>query len=97
MVSVRPAVIMAEEGKCPIMETIMPLSHMQEGSRAVVDAVFLTHAMGRRVRELGFFPGTEVQCLRRAPAGSPIVFGVLDAAIALRETDAKHIRVRLWD
>lgn len=75
----------------------MPLSQLQEGSRAVVDAVFLKSAMGRRARELGFFPGTEVQCLRRAPAGSPIVYSVLDTAIALRKTDAKQIQVRLWD
>ena len=79
------------------METIMPLSRLPEGVRAVVEAVSLTGAMGRRVRELGFFAGTEVLCLRRAPAGSPIVYGVLDTAIALRESDAKQIRVRLWD
>lgn len=78
-------------------EKLIPLSKLQEGQRGLVKEILLQDDMRRRVQEFGFIPGSRVECLRRAPAGSPVAYGVLDAVVALRRKDAGKIRVLPWD
>lgn len=47
----------------------------------------------RRFKALGFTPGREIHCIRRATFGCPIEFEVLGTHIAMRATDAREIRV----
>ena len=46
-----------------------------------------------RLMELGFLPGASVRCEILAPSGSPIVFWVNGALIALRRSDCAQIGV----
>ncbi len=50
-------------------------------------------AASRRLFDLGFVPGAEVECVRRAPLGDPAVYRVADYEIALRRGQAACIEV----
>ena len=47
----------------------------------------------RRLFDLGFAPGAEVQMLRRAPLADPVVFRIVGYEVALRRTEARCILV----
>ena len=47
----------------------------------------------RRLRELGFREGEQIEVVRRAPMGDPMVFRVCDYELCLRRRDAGAIRV----
>lgn len=75
----------------------VPLGHLHEGETATVDSLELNGAIRRRVQELGLIPGTKITCVRVAPAGSPVAYGIRGAVVALRRRDAMGIKVSLWD
>ncbi|MGN6089998.1 MAG: FeoA family protein [Actinomycetes bacterium] len=50
-------------------------------------------AASRRLFDLGFVPGAQVEVLRKAPLGDPVVYRVLGYEIALRRAQARCIRV----
>jgi len=75
------------------MNTVFSLSQLASGQRAQVLRVDTPGAMGRRLRELGFVPGTKITCLGAAPAGTPVRYALRGAVIALRKKDAETVCV----
>lgn len=74
------------------MKTVcLPLSCLQEGQSASVLEIELTGSMRRRLQDLGMVPGTCIRCERIAPAGSPAVYCIRGAMVALRRCDADGI------
>lgn len=73
------------------------LSQLAPGQAAVVTSLARAGALRRRLIELGIIEGTPVQCVLRAPSGSPIAFEVRSTTIALRRRDAETILVRPWE
>jgi len=51
--------------------------------------------LAQRIMSLGLLEGSEVQVVRRAPAGDPIEIRVMDYALSLRRDEASTIRVEL--
>jgi Fe2+ transport system protein FeoA len=49
----------------------------------------------RRFLDLGLVPGTVVTAEMRSPAGDPTAYRIRDALIALRESQARHVRVEI--
>lgn len=49
----------------------------------------------QRLGELGFCADASVQCLRRAPLGSPTVYRIGDADLCLRKALTDYIQVEL--
>ena len=49
----------------------------------------------RRLEELGFIDGSEVECLMSSPLGDPTAYLIRGAVIALRSTDAKSVKVEV--
>lgn len=47
----------------------------------------------QRLRELGFTPGTEVQFVRRAPFGGPLIVQLRGYQLCLRATEARRVQV----
>ncbi len=70
------------------------LSELPLGTEAVIAAVESDDAIGQRLRDLGFRPGAEVRCERRAPLGEPRVYAILGTRVCLRPAEAKRIQVR---
>lgn len=71
------------------------LATMARGQRAAVVAVEAPGdpAGARRLFDLGFVPGAEVQMVRKAPLADPIVFRVAGYEIALRREQACWVSV----
>lgn len=70
-----------------------PLHLLSISKKATVSRLLPTCNMRRRLLDLGFTVGTEVQCLYRSPLGDPTAYLVRGAVIALRQEDACHIIV----
>lgn len=51
--------------------------------------------IGRRLREMGLIPGTEITVLGRAPLQDPVAIRVLNSTLTLRNNEADCIRIRL--
>ena len=73
----------------PVVLADLPL-----GSRARVTGVELDGPVGQRLRDLGFRPGAEVSCRRRAPLGDPRVYELAGSQVCLRHSEARAVRIR---
>jgi ferrous iron transport protein A len=52
-------------------------------------------AIAQRLGDLGFTPGAEIEAVRRAPLGDPMIYRVCGYDICLRRAQAITIRVEL--
>jgi len=70
------------------------LADLRPGVRArVVQVVAGAPAIGARLVDLGFSPGTAVEVVRRAPLGDPVVYRVKDYEVCLRRAQAACVQV----
>ena len=51
--------------------------------------------VARRLHDLGFWPGTEVDVLTRAPLLDPTVYGLRGCRLALRRSEAARVVVEV--
>ncbi len=63
------------------------------GAEAKVAAVEGGDALAQRLVDLGFWEGTSVQLVRRAPLGDPIEYRLRGYRLALRRNEAARVRV----
>jgi ferrous iron transport protein A len=73
----------------------VPLSRLAPGQCAEVKAVDGDSAIGRRLLELGFRPGTPLRVIRRAPLGDPTTYELRGSRFCLRRAEADRITVAL--
>lgn len=69
------------------------LSNLTAGQSAYINAIELQGLLRRRIFDLGFIPGTLIECVRHGPSGSPIAYAVRGTVIALRREDAGQIKI----
>ncbi len=76
-------------------DQVMSLAELGCGERAVICDVGgeIDLATARRVVDLGFAPGAEVQVLRKAPLADPLMYRIAGYEIALRRAQARCIHV----
>jgi Fe2+ transport system protein FeoA len=74
---------------------LMALSNAKVGTTGVVDLVDLPEEISHYLAHLGFLPGTQVEVLRRAPAGDPRVYRIDGVEVGLRNETARHIFLKL--
>ena len=72
----------------------VPLDTLKRGTRAVVDRVEGDDAVARRLVDLGFRTGTEVEVQRLAPLGDPIQYRLHGYRLALRKAEARRVLTR---
>ena len=73
------------------MEDARSLWQLAPGHRAWVGELSAQGELRRRLRDLGFVPGAQVECLGRSPLGYPAAYRVRGAVVALRRRDAQLI------
>lgn len=85
---VRPAAHLIEQ-------TAGTLAELATGERAVIVGIGASDdpAAARRLFDLGFVPGAEVEMVRKAPLADPVVFRVAGYEIALRRQQARWVTV----
>jgi ferrous iron transport protein A len=72
----------------------LPLADLPVGESGVILSIDLTTAIGRRLGDLGFLPGTDVRVLSRAPLGDPTVYELRGTRLCLRRSEASRIEVQ---
>ncbi len=70
------------------------LRRMSSGKTAIVTAVTATGEIGRRLRDMGLSPGTEIKILGRAPLKDPISIRLRNYTLTLRNNEADFIMVK---
>lgn len=70
------------------------LNQLTCGCRGQVIAVGGDDDLRRRLLEMGFCNGAQVQMIRRAPLGDPIEFRLRGYHLSLREEQARHISIQ---
>ena len=73
------------------------LRQMKKDQRGTIVAVKVGGELGRRIREMGLVPGTEIVIQGRAPLYDPVALRVMGSTISLRNNEADHIEVEVED
>ena len=71
------------------------LRHMKKNQKGTIKAVTVAGELGRRIREMGLTPGTEISVCGRAPLRDPVAIRVLNSILTLRNNEAEHIHVEV--
>jgi len=76
---------------------VIPLCDLQPGQVGCITGIvgYPAQPQSRRLRDLGFLPGTSVCLLRRAPLQDPSVFGLRGCQMALRRCESECVMVRV--
>lgn len=75
----------------------MKLSDMPTGSSAVVVKILGHGAFRKRVMEMGFLKGREVNILLQAPLNDPVKYSIMGYEVSLRRSEAALIEVEPLD
>ena len=76
------------------MPVTVSLHRLSPGQTGIVHTLSAADPLRRRLQDLGFIPGTRVECVLRSPLGDPAAYLVRGAVIALRREDAHGVTVR---
>lgn len=71
----------------------MKLSDLKKDDRGIITKVLGRGAFRKRIIEMGFVQGQEVEVVRSAPLGDPIYYKVMGYNVSLRKSDAELVEV----
>jgi ferrous iron transport protein A len=71
------------------------LRQMSVNQSGTIVAVKVGGELGRRIREMGLVPGTEITIKQRAPLNDPVALRVMDGTLTLRNNEADFIEVEI--
>ena len=71
------------------------LRQMQAGQKARIAHVQASGELGRRIRDMGLIPGTDVEVVGRAPLRDPVALRLFGVTLALRNREADYITVEV--
>ena len=75
------------------MTAPVSLRLLHKGQYATIAEITVAGELGRRIRDMGLVPGTEVQVLGRAPLKDPVALRLLGFSLTLRNREADYIMV----
>lgn len=73
----------------------IPLRQMEKAQTGVIASVKVGGELGRRLREMGLVPGTEITIQGRAPLFDPVALRVMGGTLTLRNNEADYIEVEV--
>jgi ferrous iron transport protein A len=76
------------------MDRIM-MRKMKDNQSGIIFAVKVGGEMGRRIRDMGIVPGTEIRIQGRAPLYDPVALKVRGFTLTLRNNEADYIEVEV--
>ena len=71
------------------------LRNMAINQTGTIVAVKVSGELGRRIREMGLVPGTEITVKQRAPLNDPVALRVMGGTLTLRNNEADFIEVEV--
>jgi ferrous iron transport protein A len=69
------------------------LREVASGKKARIITVNAAGEIGRRLRDMGLSPGTEIEVLGRAPLKDPVSLRLKNYTLTLRNSEADYITV----
>jgi len=73
--------------------TIVPMRRMRVNQRGRIRSVNANGELGRRIRDMGLVPGTDVMIVGRAPLKDPVAVRLKGFTMTLRNSEADFILV----
>lgn len=70
------------------------LSELKKGETGEIVSVRVSDDIKQRLLDLGFVPGTMVECLGKSPFGEPTAYWIRGTVIALRKEEGEGIRIK---
>ena len=70
------------------------LSELIPGEEAIIERMLTSGQMRKRLKDLGFTDGTEIECVSVSPSGNPKAYLIRGAVIALRCKDCQKIEIK---
>ena len=68
---------------------------MRDNQAGTISSVKVAGELGRRIRDMGLVPGTEIKIQGRAPLYDPVALRVMGATLTLRNNEADYIEVEV--
>jgi len=68
---------------------------MQVNQAGTITRIKVSGELGRRIRDMGLVPGTEIKVQGRAPLYDPVALRVRGATLTLRNNEADYIEVEV--
>lgn len=75
------------------MSQEISLRQMNIGEKGVISNISVSGELGRRIRDMGLIPGTEVSVVGRAPLQDPVALRLSGVTVTLRNKEADYITV----
>ena len=69
------------------------MRQMKDNQGGTITTVRADGELGRRIRDMGLVPGTDVRIQGRAPLKDPVALRVGGFTLTLRNSEADHIEV----
>ena len=77
------------------MKKIKKMRDMSDNQKGVIKKILATGDMGRRIREMGLVPETDIQIQGRAPLKDPVAVKLRGFVLTLRNNEASSIDVEV--
>lgn len=71
------------------------LRQMRDNQTGVIKSIKANGELGRRIRDMGLVPGTEIKVQGRAPLYDPVALRLMGFTLTLRNNEADHIEVEV--
>ena len=71
------------------------MRQMDDNQMGTIASIKVSGELGRRIRDMGLVPGTEIKIQGRAPLYDPVALRVMGATLTLRNNEADYIEVEV--
>ncbi|WP_069857173.1 FeoA family protein [Desulfoplanes formicivorans] len=75
------------------MHMKIPMRQLRVNQKARIVSVAARGELGRRIRDMGLVPGTEITIVGQAPLKDPVALRLKGFTMSLRNSEADHIVV----
>ena len=75
--------------------SIINLRKMKVNETGTVSTIKTRGELGRRIRDMGIVPGTEIKIQGRAPLRDPVALRLMGFTLTLRNSEADHIEIEV--
>lgn len=69
------------------------LRQLKPNEKATITSITASGELGRRIRDMGLVPNTEIEVVGKAPLKDPVAIRLRDFTLTLRNNEADHISV----
>ena len=68
-------------------------ANLNFGEKAIIDQIDFNHPSFRRIIEIGFTPGQEIELINKSVFNDPLAFSLRGTLIAIRRHEAESIKL----